>query len=348
MGGGLDRTGKELKGPKCPKDQGTKGPRIPKGPRVPEVMDETSAALPPTETVATAPSPFARIKARSLILWLGVAVVLCVVGLSIAWPWVLASSDEPDPWPDAVLTFLQSGLLVIVGVLHARGAGLRIGDLFRYSPSGRETLSLAALALPLIGVALVGSYVLYAPLSLAFPDAIHYWLFEDLPVFYSATEPIPVAGNIAGIVAMSVAAPVAEEWFFRGLLLPRWSYKWGPVGGVIGSSLLFALGHAEILGGFVFAVAMCAVYARYQTLWAPIIVHVTNNAFVAGLTILSAHGTDVGEFFTVAEMRAAWWWPAIGLVVALAGIPYVRRTWVPMSTWTFAPDLSSTTPPTPS
>jgi membrane protease YdiL (CAAX protease family) len=278
--------------------------------------------------------PFARLRARFLFLWGAVAAVLAVTIVQAVWPGSLDGSGDASPWPNAVVVSAGSALLFALTALQARRAGLRVAHVYGRFPSGIEPLRLSVLALPLIGVAFIGVYVVFAPLSMVFPEATQAWLFANLPAFYSAGPPYPAAANLIGIASMTVVGPFAEEWFFRGLLLRRWSHKWGVAPGVIGSSLVFGLLHQEILGGFVFGVAMCALAARYRSLWAPTIVHVANNAIVACLTIADAHGLlGSGQMSSVAELRAAWWLPVTGLVLAVPGIVYVWRRWIPIASW---------------
>jgi membrane protease YdiL (CAAX protease family) len=47
------------------------------------------------------------------------------------------------------------------------------------------------------------------------------------------------------VIAASVGAPIVEELFFRGLTLRALQKRWGAVVGIIGSSLLFGLLHAQ-------------------------------------------------------------------------------------------------------
>jgi hypothetical protein len=108
---------------------------------------------------------------------------------------------------------------------------------------------------------------------------------------------------------------------------------------VLASSLVFALLHADILGGMVFAIFMCALCARHRSVWAPTIVHVANNALGWCLGVLDAHYVFFPELDTVGQLRAAWWLPTIGLLLVLPWALRVRGRYGPISSWDF------TTPP---
>jgi hypothetical protein len=155
-------------------------------------------------------SPVECIRGRFLITWLIVAIVLSVVLVAVIWPEWSDGSDLEDPMPDAVLGLALSLFMFSLPALRARRAGLAFGDLYAGSLSPGHLPRLALLALPMIGAAFLGMYVLYAPLSLEFPGAIQTWRFEDEVVLYSAGPPYPVLGNVLAFLAIVVAAPVVE------------------------------------------------------------------------------------------------------------------------------------------
>ena len=240
-----------------------------------------------------------------------------------------------------MLASLHYGLLVVFTTLHAKSARVGIRSTFGPWPTSPHWFRLALIGIPMVGLAFLSIYVVYAPLSLLWPEAIHAWLFEDLPVLYQAGDPYPLVTNVMGIAMLTVVAPLVEEWFFRGLLLRRWTRKWGVVGGVIGSSLVFAVLHVDVLGAFLFGVVMCGLYARYRSLWPAVIVHVANNALAAGALVLGAHGVLDVETMSAEQLRAAWWMPLFGAFVAVPWALRVRRSWEPMRSWQFGPSADA-------
>jgi len=275
--------------------------------------------------------PFERIRARFLVPWLAIATFASFVPTAFIWPGWLDSPDPSNPLPDSVGALFFAALLVSVPALHARAAQLHARDLYPRFPddSGR----LVSLAIPLVGVAFVCIYAFYAPLSLVAPELVQSWLFESELLVYSNSEPYPLLGNIAGFVALVIAAPVAEEWFFRGLLLQRWARKWGSRTAVVLSSALFAVFHADLIGAFVFAVVMCGLWTARRSLWAPTIVHAGNNAVVWLLAVADTHGALPLELETAADLRAAWWVPVGGALLALPWVRYAWRHYQPISGW---------------
>ena len=89
--------------------------------------------------------------------------------------------------------------------------------------------------------------------------------------------------------AIVIVAPLTEEFIFRGVLLHRWSSKWGVAIGITTSSVVFGLLHgdlfvAERISG---AVIYALLYFKTQSLMVPIVLHTINNLLAFVGTILS-------------------------------------------------------------
>ena len=87
-------------------------------------------------------------------------------------------------------------------------------------------------------------------------------------------------GSVWLWLGAAVAAPLAEETFFRGFLFAGLRRSLGWVKAAIISSLLFALMHMELTAifpifiiGFIFAY----LYHRSNSIWPAVILHVGNN-----------------------------------------------------------------------
>jgi len=95
------------------------------------------------------------------------------------------------------------------------------------------------------------------------------------------------------IILLAVGiAPVAEELFFRGILLPPLSRGVGVVAAVVGSSLLFAAIHihlAALVPIFVLSLACALAYIHTASLTVPIVLHAVFNGVSVVLFILSHH-----------------------------------------------------------
>ncbi len=89
------------------------------------------------------------------------------------------------------------------------------------------------------------------------------------------------------LLGAGLLAPVAEEFYFRGLI-HRWfmtRFSFWPR--VLLSSLIFALGHIDTAGvvaaSFIMGIVLAALFERSRSLWVPIIIHVINNSLVVVL-----------------------------------------------------------------
>ncbi len=100
---------------------------------------------------------------------------------------------------------------------------------------------------------------------------------------------------IATVGVIIFIVPVIEETLFRGVLQSWFTGKWGTVGGIIATSIIFACFHFSssqglanvelMLSLFVLSCFLGFVYARQRSLWAPIGLHLTFNAVSALIVI---------------------------------------------------------------
>lgn len=269
-------------------------------------------------------SPFDRLRARRLILWPAAAVAIIVGLLSLIAPhWT-----ERRDW-DVGLFYLVYAALA-AGMLHySRRLGLQLRWIVGAVPRRRADWVLTWLAVPLIAISAAGLWLIYLPISYLAPSLVTELVLTEKPSLFIPGAP---ARNAAMALCIVLLAPVVEELLFRGLLLHRWARKWGTWRGVLASSAAFALVHIDILGGFVFGVAMVIVYVHTRTLWVPIACHVLNNALaMAGGALLFL--LDGEREYTLSDFRADWWMGLLGLAI---GAPllwaFARRYW-PRGDW---------------
>lgn len=125
-------------------------------------------------------------------------------------------------------------------------------------------------------------FLSFGLLSFVLPDFVLGFMNEQentksfLPAFFPIEE---------AFVAILIA-PFIEEVLMRGVFLHRLQLKWGINKAIIIGSLIFAVGHANILGMFMVALIMSLLYLKYKTLLVPIFFHAMNNAFVSLLQLI--------------------------------------------------------------
>ncbi|MGI9595851.1 MAG: CPBP family intramembrane glutamic endopeptidase [Acidimicrobiales bacterium] len=82
-------------------------------------------------------------------------------------------------------------------------------------------------------------------------------------------------------VAVVVVAPIVEEWFYRGLLLPTLARRFGTAGGAVGSAAVFALVHQEVIllpGLFVLGLILAVLTIKTGRIGPAIVTHMAFNA----------------------------------------------------------------------
>lgn len=91
-------------------------------------------------------------------------------------------------------------------------------------------------------------------------------------------------GRLSVVLFAMVAAPIVEEFVFRGLVQRPLERRWGPAPAIAFTSLLFALVHAlpwvlpiHLLLGLAFGFV---VYAT-RSVWAGVLLHAANNSLAA-------------------------------------------------------------------
>jgi len=97
----------------------------------------------------------------------------------------------------------------------------------------------------------------------------------------------PDSGSIAPWFALLavLAAPVFEEFIFRGVLFGGFRRSFGPVVAAASSALVFAIVHPAIASAPVFLLGFAAalVYEHERSLIVPMATHMTYNAVIVGL-----------------------------------------------------------------
>lgn len=139
---------------------------------------------------------------------------------------------------------------------------------------------------------------------LSLPDSMEK-AFMDLEETGNHTYALFLKFNTGGqfvinLLIMSVLAAVAEEIFFRGILM-RVLTKWfGNVHiGIVVSTLIFAIIHFQpykLLPMIVLGLFLGYIYYRTKSLWVPIIIHALNNAIVVVADWSEKNGNSLAIF----------------------------------------------------
>lgn len=265
----------------------------------------------------------------ALVIGLGVFVM---ISLRIAGLDVLGADEKL-----AKLFVLTASMIAmpLSAAIFSIPLGVRWGRLIGKLPKLSELFYGFGSGLSLVGGGIFFAYIYFGCLSTIAPEYVEGILNNDFLQFV-------LEGNhqalINGLIVLNlvVFAPICEEIVFRGFLFTRWRRKWGPVRAAVGVSVLFAVAHPNILGFFVFSLAMCAMYIRFRSLIVPMLAHASNNLIALILPAGELDAANAGQPFTLEDFFADWWWWAIGLVIF---VPWAIRL------FHFTPSVSRWTPP---
>ena len=220
-------------------------------------------------------NPFATLRARALLT--GGLVITLLMAIPLA-----GRSNAT-----VLLAFVAYPLLLAWAVFLARRNGVSLRRLAGGPPPPDQTIAILALVPALVALDVGSIWLVYTPVSWVSPDSVRGWLerMEKL-------TPSDLAGTrkllfMAGAVLL---APVVEELIFRGLLLHRWALKWGPMRGLVATSVAFALLHPSPVNAFILGFGFGLIYLSTGSLWLTIAAHSLNN-FIA-LELLPRLGPD--------------------------------------------------------
>jgi CAAX protease family protein len=229
----------------------------------------------------------------------------------------------PPYWAEVAFSWLfQAWLAVMLVLLGVVAWRLPVRACVGRLPTRSEVVGGIQLTAFVFVASIAALYATFYPLSWLAPDFVQRWLIEAPGMIYFDGDGYPFLANLLSVISVCVLAPLLEETLFRGIILPRWTLRWGPVSGVLGSSALFGILHLDPIGAFVFGIAMCLLYLRSQSLALPVLCHAVNN-FVSWLweaVYLAIQGPE--HVYTLEEFRGEW---LTALVCAAIALFWVRR-----------------------
>lgn len=270
-------------------------------------------------------NPFLALKSRYFVFGVffvssvAIGVLYALLRFAPGLSWL-----ETDPIKDP-LTFILI-FSSLCGILWVSGGrmGLRQKALFG---ALLPRFSLGYLLLLVISSLLFsyGSFlVVFYPISLIAPQFVTSLLSEEL---LEVDTILPGLYRGLMLFVAVIYAPFTEEFIFRGILLQRWSVKWGLRMGIVFSSVLFGALHVNNpIGLTMFGLIMALLYVRSRSLWLPIFAHSLNN-LLSVLPELLSTGSET-EALSLVDFQQTWW---IGLVFWSLSAPilghFIYRSW---------------------
>ena len=273
-------------------------------------------------------SPFERIKARSLVLWALAGLPILVVLYALAYASAGSFDEGIDPFFDLlILSGWLYGLFVAWGLWKTARNRVDFGSLIGRIPMAYRWRSVFVVVALLIVFSFSTFWITLYWLAVNVPEAAEFFATGEL---FATGEFTEYAGlyNIAVVVLVVLVAPVVEEFIFRGLLLTRWSLRWGTTSGILVSSLLFALLHTDPVGAFAFGVVLSLLYIRTRTLLVPMIAHGLNNLLAVVFSALALTVEAEETVSLVDDLESGLTVAVVGAIVTLPlVIWYVVRNW---------------------
>ena len=149
-------------------------------------------------------------------------------------------------------------------------------------------------------------------------------LVEASESYSSAVSVLYSGGIFAESVVLGLIAPTAEELLFRGLVYRRLKELNPTIPAMVFASLIFALLHGNLVQGiyaFIMGILLCYVYERYQSISAPIIMHMSSN-----LMAVAASETHMLDFMY--SSTGAFYIATFVFCIVIIGVIYLIERYV--------------------
>lgn len=244
-----------------------------------------------------------------VVIWLFPFIYL--PGLDFIYSFI--DSDKEWYWFDIAFYyyyhFFVGALLFVLILCHK----LRWRRMFR-RPNSADYLPAIKLTAFVFVFSIAAAFALFYPLSYVLPEFVNYWFIDLPPIIYSSQQQFPALPNGLSFISLVLIAPVLEEFAFRGILLHRWSEKWGLNKAVLISSLLFGIAHPDPIGATAFGMAMCVIYLKTKTLIVPMVCHGLTNLVVWFIEAGYIAWLGPDYVYSLEDFRDEW---VVGVVAAL-------------------------------
>ena len=277
---------------------------------------------------------FERIRFRALVGYVilaFIATILSVIILGILLPAWFKGKSSPLREPLILLLLYVFFSLFTFSMLSR--AGLCYNRLLGKFPPWR-TLGLYSLwAVPQVIFTLSAFFLLYFPISFFMPEFFKERFIEDTSMVLLSSDR-HVLANLLNFLTSVFLAPVIEEFFFRGILLTRWTVKWGVARSIFASSFVFAFLHLDPIGAFCFGCVMAVFYIRTKSLFIPMSIHIANNSIpsiIGWFEILFEDSPS--QQGTLEEFQELWWIGLVGFVILIPCAIYFWRHYIRDTDW---------------
>lgn len=191
----------------------------------------------------------------------------------------------PDPSTGLLVTLLCGQFGFLLFGLRRMRVSAKAGIL--------DPLPLRGPVGPAVAAGVVAGFSLFF-IGIAYGLVVHaiFGSKADTTGIWVILKELPTWGRIAIVISGSVVAPICEELFFRGGCYASFVGAGRPRVGMWTSAIFFSLVHfhlANTVAYVVFGLILAAAYRRTNSILAPMIAHMINNAGAFALLLLAKH-----------------------------------------------------------
>lgn len=181
----------------------------------------------------------------------------------------------------APIMLLEKDYAFLLYYLFAMGLPLWVTYVIRKKKTGVVNFSFQSFDLKVLPL------IIIAPIPLALGFVFPIASLIPMPEFVEEVFLSMSKDNqrVFGFIAIVIAAPVMEEFIFRGIVLNGFLQKYSPAKAIIFSSILFGLVHLnpwQFVTGLLLGCFIGWVYYRTHSLWLSIVIHASNNLWAYG------------------------------------------------------------------
>jgi membrane protease YdiL (CAAX protease family) len=267
------------------------------------------------EQLKTLKIPFANFRLRNLLVW--VIISTFAVGFIDAE----LETDSLGSILDCLWHFAFHGVVLLWASWHFMRSNVSVRRVMGALPDSYRWLPAVACVVPLILFSMGSGQITGYLWWLISPSFAKEWFAaEDY--------------SICRMLLVFILVPPVEELFFRGILINKWSVRWGVKRAVLISSLLFAILHQNIIGAFAYGFVLAVLYIKTRTLLVPIVCHVLINLIALGMGMVWENSGLLKIIHTLNQLLGSGPW--FGLLCLILSAPWVvyfmRRNW-PRRDW---------------
>lgn len=268
--------------------------------------------------------PFEKLRGRTLIWIYLLTAILC--GMISSEITKAFSDNASNPMPEIIslLLFYVLYFIIISPILFR--SKLSYTKLFGAFPQLSTIKKYVLWTVPLVIFSYVMFYLQFLPVHHLMPEIADWWFIDRSELTTRQHLHNYFFAQVLEFFTIVLVAPIVEEFFVRGIMLTRWSIKWGTPKAILVSSFLFAILHSNIIGAFFFGFVMSVLYIRTKSLFMPIVLHIANNftAWAIDATFLSDQDVQNEASEMVLNTSETMWILAASVII----VPWaIRLIW---------------------